>query len=163
MGFATVSIIEFVLSVAGASLIVPISDPAGLLFSNGGVSEVVLDADPEKKLDIREPSDMAIPPLRAWEGLECGRAMRRAMRRWRTDEGRNWFVRGGVLCVCGMRRKKVQVGVLCGVEATRRAEPDFLIFFFFYRANVTLITPKTFPGDGGGYANHSRCVRPKKP
>lgn len=75
MGFVTVSIIEFVLSVAGASLIVPISEPAGLLFFNGGVSEVVLlEADPEKKLDIREPSDMAIPPLRAWEGLECGEA-----------------------------------------------------------------------------------------
>jgi hypothetical protein len=73
MGFATVSIIGFVLSVAGASLIVPISDPAGLLFSNGGVSGVVLlEADPEKKLDIREPSDMAIPPLRAWGWLKCG-------------------------------------------------------------------------------------------
>jgi hypothetical protein len=36
----------------------------------------------------------------------------------------------GFFCVCGMRRKKVQVGVLCGVEATRRSEPDFLIFFF---------------------------------
>jgi hypothetical protein len=31
-----------------------------------GVSEVLLEGeDPEKKFDIRDPSDMAIPPLRA--------------------------------------------------------------------------------------------------
>lgn len=34
-------------------------------FSSGVDPEVFEDGDPEKKFDIRDPSDMAIPPLRA--------------------------------------------------------------------------------------------------
>lgn len=34
-------------------------------FSSGAEPEVFEDGDPEKKFDIRDPSDMANPPLRA--------------------------------------------------------------------------------------------------
>lgn len=68
--------------------------------------------DPERKLDIRDPSDMAIPPLRAKAGVGGGKrdegSDERAEGGWQTQLV---FARGGRgLVGCG--EKRCRVGVL---------------------------------------------------
>lgn len=74
-------------------------------------------------------------------------------------------MRGAIgLCVVGFfvfegcGEKRCRSG-FC-VVLRRRGGPNRIFYFLFFLSNVTLITPKE---GGGGYANHSRCIRPKKP